>query len=230
MTEIKICGVRDVAAMDAVAEAGAEWVGFVFVPPSPRAVLPADAAALARRHPHGPRPVGLFVDPDDAAIEHALQSVPLAALQVHAGAARAAAIQQRFGLPVWHAVGVSTAADLPHDAEGVTRLLLDHEAPLGAPLPGGNAAAFDWGVLRGWTAPAPWVLAGGLAPETVAAAIRQTGAVAVDVSSGVESRRGVKDPALIHAFIAAVRAALTPLDFDAAEGCHRAATISGRSC
>lgn len=207
MPDIKICGINDPAGMDAVAAAGAEWVGFVFFPPSPRAVQPDQAAALAARHPGGPRPVGLFVDPGDDEIAATLARVPLAALQIHAASARAAALQARFRVPVWHAVGIATAADLPRGAPGVTRLLLDHKAAPGAKLPGGNARAFDWSVLRGWTAPVPWMLAGGLTPDTVAEALRQTGAPGVDVSSGVERVRGAKDPALVAAFVAAVRTA-----------------------
>lgn len=193
--------------MDAVAEAGAEWVGFNFFPPSPRAVRPEQAATLARRHPDGPRPVGLFVDPTDDEVAAVLDRVALAAIQLHAPAERARAIGARFGIPVWHAVGVTDASDLPHAAPGLHRLLLDHKAPPGAALPGGNATPFDWSVLRGWSAPAPWMLAGGLTPATVGAAIRVSGALAVDVSSGVEQERGVKDAALIHAFVAAVRIA-----------------------
>lgn len=191
--------------MDAAAESGADWVGFVFFPPSPRAVTPVEAAALAARHASGPRPVGLFVNPDDDQVARALEAVPLAALQVHADAGRAAALQARFGVPVWRVVGVVDAADLPATAHGVSRLLLDRKAAPDAALPGGNAQVFDWSVLRGWHAPVPWVLAGGLTPDNVADAIRQTGAAAVDVSSGVERVRGVKDPALIAAFVAAVR-------------------------
>lgn len=210
MTEVKICGIRDAAAMDAVAEAGADWVGFVFFPPSPRSLPPADAAALAARHPNGPKPVALLVDPTDAEVANVLDAVPLAALQVHASAARAAEIQNRFGVPVWHAVGVDGAGDLPQQVSGVSRLLLDRKPGANATLPGGNAAAFDWSVLRDWQAPAPWVLAGGLTPASVAEAIRRTGAPAVDVSSGVERSRGVKDPAMIASFVAAVRAASEP--------------------
>ena len=205
MTAVKICGVNDAAAMDAAAEAGADFVGFVFFPPSPRAVRPVEAAGLAQRHPAGPQPVGLFVEPTDDDIAAALDLVPLQALQVLATRARAAAIQVRFQVPVWHATGVAAAADLPHDAAGVSRLLLDHKAPPGAPVPGGNAQMFDWSLLRAWAAPVPWVLAGGLTPANVAAAIRHTGAPTVDVSSGVERGRGVKDPALIHAFVHAAR-------------------------
>ncbi len=193
--------------MDAVAESGAEWVGFNFFPPSPRFVTHAVAAALSGRHPDGPRPVVLLVDPSDDDVAAALAAIPLAGLQVHASLDRAAAIQARFSVPVWHAVGVAAAADLPSAAAGVSRLLLDRKAPPGAALPGGNAEAFDWSVLRGWPAPAPWVLAGGLTPGTVGDAIRQTCALAVDVSSGVERARGIKDPELIRAFVAAVRAA-----------------------
>ena len=207
MTEVKICGINDAAGMDAVADAGAEWVGFNFYPPSPRAVAPAVAADLAARHPGGPRLVGLFVDASDAEIAAVLATVPLAVLQIHGSAARAAAVQATFGLPVWHAAGIAATADLPTAAPGVTRLLLDHKAPPGAPLPGGNAQTFDWSVLQGWAAPVPWMLAGGLTPGTVAQAMRQTGAPGVDVSSGVERSRGVKDPALIHAFVQAVRRA-----------------------
>ena len=189
------------------AAAGADWAGFVFFPPSPRHVTPGEAAALVGRHPGGPRPVALLVEPADADVAAVLAAVPFAALQVHAPAERAAAIQSRFGVPVWQAVGVAAAVDLPAQAPGVTRLLLDRKAPPDAALPGGNAASFAWSVLRGWTAPAPWVLAGGLTPDTVAGAIRQTGAGAVDVSSGVERCRGIKDPALIAAFVAAARGA-----------------------
>ena len=212
MTEVKICGVRDAAIADAVAEAGAEWIGFVFFPASPRAVSVAEAAALAARHPRGPRPVGLFVDPEDDALAAVLDAVPLAALQLHATVERAAAIQARFGVPVWHAIGVAGAADLPGSANGVTRLLLDRKPAPGDVLPGGNAQVFDWSVLRGWRAPAPWVLAGGLTPGNVTAAIRQTGARAVDVSSGVERARGVKHAGLVALFVQAVR------EHDAASG------------
>ena len=191
--------------MDAVAEAGAEWIGFVFFAASPRVVTPGVAGILAARYPGGPRAVGLFVEPNDEEVERALGAVALAALQVHAKPERAAALQSRFGVPVWRAVGVAGVADLPDEAPGVTRLLLDWKAGVDAPVPGGNARAFDWSVVRGWVAPVPWVLAGGLTPGNVALAIRATGAATVDVSSGVERRRGEKDPALIAAFVAAVR-------------------------
>ncbi|MEO9190597.1 MAG: phosphoribosylanthranilate isomerase [Acetobacteraceae bacterium] len=203
---IKICGIRDVVALDAAAEAGADWVGFVFFPPSPRWVTPMQARELARRIPSGIGPVGLFVEPTDADIEAVLREVRLDALQVYAATPRIAELHARFGLPIWHALGVGAASDLPTEPGGADRLVLEARPPEGANRPGGNAAPFDWSLLRGWTAPAPWILAGGLAVATVGQAIRQTGARAVDVSSGVESAPGVKDPALIRAFIAAARA------------------------
>ena len=117
-------------------------------------------------------------------------------------------LRSRFGVPVWHAIGVATRADLPGDAPGVDALLLDAKPPADAVLPGGNAHAFDWPLLQGWAAPAPWLLAGGLTPLNVADAIRLSGAAAVDVSSGVERERGVKDEALIRQFVQAAREAV----------------------
>jgi len=206
--KIKICGICSKAGYEAAADAGAAYAGFVFFPPSPRFLSPAAAGALAR--PGGPTRVGLFVDPTDADIDAAIGPAALDVLQIYASADRAAAIRARFGLPVWHAVGVAVAADLPRDAPGVDRLLLDAKAPPDATLPGGNAHSFDWTILRGWAPPVPWLLAGGLTPGNVADAIRLSGATAVDVSSGVERARGVKDPALIDAFIAAAKASPSP--------------------
>jgi phosphoribosylanthranilate isomerase len=179
-------------------------VGFVFFPPSPRFVTPAQAAALARQT--GPARVGLFVDPTDDAIAATLAAIDLDVLQLVATAGRTADIRSRFGRPVWRALGVSRAADLPTALDGADALLLDAKPPPDATRPGGNARAFDWALLRGWTAPGPWLLAGGLTPGNVAAAIAATQAPAVDVSSGVERAPGVKDPALIEAFLHAARA------------------------
>jgi phosphoribosylanthranilate isomerase len=198
---VKICGVNSPDAYEAAASA--DWVGFVFFPPSPRFVTPARAAALTAAP--GPARVGLFVEPTDAVIAETLAEVGLDALQILAAPERAASIRARFGMPVWRVVGIDGPDDLPADAAGVDALLLDAKAPPGAPVPGGNAERFDWSMLRGWSAPAPWLLAGGLTPGNVAGAIAATGAPAVDVSSGVESARGVKDPALIEAFLKAVR-------------------------
>jgi phosphoribosylanthranilate isomerase len=203
---VKICGINDAAALDAAVESGADWIGLVFFPPSPRYVTPVQAAALAARHPNGPARVGLFVDPTAEQIAAVLDAVPLDVLQLY-GAADAVGIRARFGRTVWRAVGIDSAEDLPAGSGGADALVLEAKPPPDATRPGGNAARFDWSVLRGWRAPAPWILAGGLTPDNVADAIRSTRATAVDVSSGVERSRGVKDPALIRAFIANARSA-----------------------
>jgi phosphoribosylanthranilate isomerase len=210
VTLVKICGVNDAAGFDAAVAAGADMLGFVFYPPSPRALAPAAAAALSSRVDGGPLRVGLFVDPEDALIEAVLAALPLGLIQLHGAEdpARCAAIRARFGLPVMKALGIAEPADLTAlaaFAPAVDRFLLDAKPPPGAALPGGNAAAFDWRLTAGRSIPRPWLLAGGLTPETVAEAIRQSGAPGVDVSSGVERARGVKDPARIAAFVAAAR-------------------------
>lgn len=209
MTEVKICGLNDAVAVTAAVAAGADLLGFVFVPASPRGVTPAQAASIAPAA-GGPLRVGLFVDPTDAQVAEVLAAMPLDLLQLHGAEtpARCAALHQAFGVPIMKAVGIAGAADLDRLAEYapvVDRLLLDAPAPAVGGLPGGNARGFDWALLAGRTLPRPWLLAGGLTPETVGAAIAITGAPGVDVSSGVERARGVKDPACIAAFLAAVR-------------------------
>lgn len=206
MTLVKICGINSPESLDAAADAGADYIGLVFFPPSPRAVTPAQAAALSAHRPGGPARVGLFVDPTDDEVADALASLPLDVLQVHGALSRAAGLRTRFGVPVWAVAGVGDAVDLPGDAPGVDGLLLDAKAPPGAVLPGGNARTFDWSMLRGWAAPAPWMLAGGLTPDNVTEAVRVSGTPAVDVSSGVERSRGVKDTVLIQAFVRNARA------------------------
>ena len=212
-TQVKICGINDAASYDAACRAGADWVGFVFYPPSPRSVAPEQAGELAARSGTGRRPlcVGLFVDATDAEIAAVLEVVPLSLLQLHGQESpeRCAAVRQRFGLPVMKALGIAEPEDfarLDAYAPVVDRFLLDARPPRGATLPGGNAASFDWALLAGRTIPRPWMLAGGLTPANVASAIRMTGAPGVDVSSGVERMRGVKDPVLIAAFVAAAHA------------------------
>jgi phosphoribosylanthranilate isomerase len=202
--KVKICGVNAPAAFDAAVEAGADWVGFNFFPPSPRHVTPAQAAVLSARSPGGPLRVGLFVDPTPEAIAGTLDVVRLDILQIY-GTPDLPGMHAHFGLPIWQPVGVATADDLPVMSRGADRLVMEARPPPEATRPGGNAVRFDWSLLRGWTAPVPWILAGGLTVENVAEAIRISGAEAVDVSSGVERTRGVKDSALIRAFIANAR-------------------------
>ena len=223
--QVKICGINDPAAFDTAIAAGADWVGFNFFPPSPRFVTPARAAELSARSPGGPQRVGLFVDPAPETIAATLETVRLDILQLY-GMPDIPALRARFGLPVWCVVGVATAADLPLETGGADRLLVEAKPPPGATRPGGNAVRFDWSLLRGWRGPAPWILAGGLTVDNVAEAIRVTGTSAVDVSSGVERTQGLKDPALIRAFIANARSNgvqfrhATPADADALGHAH----------
>jgi phosphoribosylanthranilate isomerase len=205
--KVKICGINDAAAFDAAIEAGADYIGFVFFPPSPRYVTPATAASLSARHPGGAPRVGLFVDPAMPAIAAALDTIALDILQVYGDRTDPADLRARFGKPVWRAVGIGQASDLPVTMGSADALLLEARPPPAATRPGGNAVSFNWSLLRGWNAPGPWILAGGLTPANVSAAIAETGATTVDVSSGVESSRGVKDPALIRAFVGNARPA-----------------------
>ena len=207
---VKICGIKDTAALEAARQAGADMVGFVFFPPSPRAVTANQAGVLARSYADGPQRVGLFVDPDDAMLAATLAEVPLDILQLHGDEtpARAGEIRARFGKPVMKALGIGSKADLarlPDYADQVDYFLLDARPPPGSDLPGGNAQAFEWAIMKGEYPPRPWLLAGGLTPANIARAIAASGAKGVDVSSGVERARGVKDPAAIAAFIAAAK-------------------------
>lgn len=210
MTEVKICGVNSAEALGWAAAAAADFVGFVFFPPSPRAVTPAQAGAISGSLAGGPQRVGLFVDPDDAEIAATLAAVPLDVIQLHGEETpeRVAAVRARFGVPVMKALGIATEADLAliaDYAKVADRLLLDAKPPPGAALPGGNAAPFEWRLARLAPIPVPWLLAGGLTPSNVAQAISASGAPGVDVSSGVERARGVKDEALIHGFVRGAR-------------------------
>ncbi|WP_068109849.1 phosphoribosylanthranilate isomerase [Tropicimonas marinistellae] len=207
---VKICGLTRPQHVAVAARSGAAYVGFVFFPKSPRHVDPEAARALALDVPVGVAKVALTVNADDATLDQILDRVPLDMLQLHGSEPpeRVAALRDRYGLPVMKAVGVATEADLPALADYgrvADQLLVDAKPPEGAVLPGGNGLAFDWRLIAGRRWPVPWMLAGGLTPENVAEAIHLTGARQVDVSSGVESAPGQKDPALIEAF---ARAAL----------------------
>jgi phosphoribosylanthranilate isomerase len=201
MARAKICGINDAVAIDAAVDAGADWIGFVFFPPSPRFVTPSAAKVLAARHMRRPPVVGLFVNPTDAAIAEALDDVSLDILQLYGAEADLPRLRAHFGLPIWRPVGVTGAPDLPPAMDGADALLLEATPPPDATRPGGNARRFEWALTLGWSAPGPWILAGGLDPDNVAEAIRLSGANAVDVSSGVEKVKGIKDAALIHAFV-----------------------------
>ncbi len=207
---VKICGITSEDAMEAAVNAGADYVGLVFYPPSPRAVTPDRAFELVEFLPDDVMKVGLFVDADDALLNTVLTHLRLDLLQFHGSESpeRLEQVRLEYGIPVMKMIPVSVAADLgaaqPYLAVA-DHLLFDAKPPKGATLPGGNAQAFDWTVLAGRHWGLPWMLAGGLTPANVAEALRVTGAQAVDVSSGVESAPGIKDPALIHAFITAAK-------------------------
>ncbi|WP_138934589.1 phosphoribosylanthranilate isomerase [Roseovarius arcticus] len=207
---IKMCGLKTPVDVAAAAAAGAQYVGFVFFARSPRNVSHAAAAALALAAPDGIAKVALTVDADDAALDALTAAVPLDMLQLHGGETpvRVAEIKARYGLPVMKAIGIADADDLAQIDlySGVAdQLLIDAKPPKGAALPGGNALAFDWSLIAGrrWTS--PWMLAGGLTPGNVAEAVERTGALQLDVSSGIESAPGVKDAELMRAFVAAAR-------------------------
>ena len=208
---IKICGISTPDALDAALAARADFIGLVFFAKSPRHVEAARAAALAARAAGRAGVVGLFVDAEPDFLDSVLATVRLDHLQFHGREtpAQIAAASARHGLPVWKALGVRTRADLAaadQFAGAAARVLFDAKPPEGADLPGGNGLRIDWTILRGLRPALPWMLAGGLDPDNVAEAIAITGAPAVDVSSGVESAPGVKDPARIAAFCTAVRA------------------------
>lgn len=212
---IKICGLSTEETLAAACDAGVERVGFVFFPRSPRHVAPARAAALAalaRGTARTVAVVALTVDADDPTLDAIVGSVGPDMLQLHGRETpeRVAAVRARFGLPIVKALGVAAADDLaavPAYAAVADEILFDARPPKGSALPGGNGRAFDWRLLGALDLSVPFMLSGGLGPANVAEAIRATRAPAVDVSSGVESAPGVKDPGLIAAFVAAARAA-----------------------
>lgn len=211
--EVKICGLSTPETVDAAIAAGADLVGFVFFPKSPRNVTMEHAAALAARARGRARIVALAVDADDALLREIAAKVDPDCFQAHGSETpeRVAEIGRLTGKPVIKAIRVRDGADIAGAAafsDVASLILYDAKAPetLGNALPGGNGHAFDWALLEGGKRPA-FMLAGGLTPDNVADAIATTGAPMVDVSSGVESAPGVKDVALIRKFIEAAKSA-----------------------
>lgn len=204
----KICGLSTPETLDAAIGGGASHVGFVFFPPSPRTLSRERAAQLAARVPAHVARVGVFVNPDDATLDSAIDAGQLAILQLHdTSPARAAAIRARTGREIWAAVAVRTRGDLAAAAPfagAADRILYDAKTPPGAVLPGGMGVRFDWALLDGFRHPLPWALSGGLDPLNAAEAVAATGATLLDVSSGVERAPGIKDATKIRAFLAAV--------------------------
>jgi phosphoribosylanthranilate isomerase len=208
---VKICGLSTPETLDAALVGGADMVGFVFFPPSPRHVTLDVARALGKQAKGRAVKVALSVDADDADLENSIDALKPDIMQLHGkeSVARVRDIKQKFGLPVMKALAVETKADLAAlsgYAAVCDRILFDAKAPQDATRPGGLGAVFDWRVLEGLDLKLPFMVSGGLNAANVAEALRITRAGGVDISSGVESAPGIKDPEMIRAFIRAARA------------------------
>ncbi|WP_371423513.1 phosphoribosylanthranilate isomerase [Tardiphaga sp.] len=208
---VKICGLSTPETLDAALVGGTDMVGFVFFPPSPRHVTLDVARALGKQAKGRAVKVALSVDADDADLENSIDALKPDILQLHGkeSVARVRDIKQKFGLPVMKALAVETRADLgalPGYAAVCDRILFDAKPPKDATRPGGLGAVFDWHLLEGLDLKLPFMVSGGLNAANVAEALRITRAGGVDISSGVESAPGIKDPDMIRAFIRAARA------------------------
>jgi phosphoribosylanthranilate isomerase len=212
MTMAKICGLTTAEGVSAAVAGQAAFLGFMAFPPSPRDIDPAAAARLALAVRGKAKIVAIAVDPLDDLLDRLMIQLAPDFIQLHGSEtpARVREIAQRTGAGVIKAVAVSDEHDLA-DARRydglVDHLMFDAKAPVGAATSGGLGAPFDWSLLAGARFERPWFLAGGLDPWNVASAVAATGAPIVDVSSGVERGPGLKDPALIAAFLEAVRRA-----------------------
>lgn len=209
MIQTKICGLSSPDMVSVAAEHGATWIGFVTFPKSPRHVTPERAGELARPVRDRVRTVSVLVDPDDMLIQRVLMALKPDFIQLHGAETpdRAAAIRAR-GVGIIKAMPVSTRADaLAAQAfrDAADMILFDAKPPAGAILPGGNGIGYDPAILHGVDPGLPWMLSGGLTPETVAGAVAASGAAAVDVSSGVERAPGLKDAQRIADFLAALQ-------------------------
>lgn len=209
---VKICGLSTPETVTAAAEAGADYIGFVFYARSPRHVSPARAAELAKLTPAEVLKVALVVDADDKTIGEIMDSLRPDILQLHGAETpdRLCEIKSRFGVTLMKAVAVAGPEDLGRISvyrDSADLLLFDAKPPKSMPqaLPGGNGLVFDWTLIAGQKPELPWMLSGGLTAENVGEAIRITGAEAVDVSSGVEDAPGRKNPELIRKFIRAAK-------------------------
>lgn len=212
MTTAKICGLTTPEAVAAALAGGASHIGFVFFDRSPRKLRPDAAARLAAPARGRVKLTAVMVGPDDAAVARVVADLAPDLIQLHGEEPpnRVAEIAARTGVGVVKALPISDSADIDEAAryDGlVDHLMFDAKPPNGSALPGGVGAKFDWTLLKDRRFARPWFLAGGLDPWNVGEAVSQSGAPLVDVSSGVERGAGVKDPALIAAFLEAVRRA-----------------------
>ncbi len=202
---VKICGLSTRETLDVALQAGADMVGFVFFPASPRHIGLETARDLGRQAKGRAIKVALTVDADDATLANIVEAL-------QPDVARLRDIKQTFGLQVMKAIAVETPADLvslPGYAAVADRVLFDARAPKEATRPGGLGAVFDWHILESLDIKLPFMVSGGLNAENIAQAVRVTRAGGVDVSSGVERAPGVKDPEMMRAFIRAARAVET---------------------
>lgn len=212
---VKICGLTTPEAVDTAVASGADMIGLVFFPPSPRHAGFVPARSLAQRARGKAEIVALTVDADDLTLDTIIETIQPDRLQLHGheDCERVRAIRARYGVPIIKAFGISEAADLDRlDAyrSCVDLFLLDAKPPKGATRPGGNGASFDWSILDQRPKDLRFLLSGGLTPETVGPAVARIRPNGVDVSSGVEISPGVKDSALISAFVRRAREALAP--------------------
>lgn len=202
-TRVKICGVRDAASAAVASAAGADALGFVFYPASPRAVSPTEALQAVRGAASFVTSVGLFVDPSTEDVESVLARCSLDCLQFHGD--ESPEFCASFGRPYLKAIRIRPGLDVAAQVarhEAARAILFDAWSE---DMPGGTGETFAWERVPAMTR--PWILAGGLTAANVGAAVRRLGPPAVDVSGGVERRRGEKDPDLIHRFMQAVRRA-----------------------
>lgn len=211
MAKVKICGITTSEALEASLAAGASYAGFVFYDRSPRALKRANARRLVNQAKGKIETVGLMVNPAESFVEEILFELPLDVIQLHGEETPAfcAWLRERHGVKICKSFPIESAKDFEwaqEYEEAIDLALFDAKPPKGSELPGGNAVPFDWRLVAGYTAFCPWMLAGGLTPQNVAEAIALTGAEIVDVSSGVESQRGVKDLDKIAAFCQAAGA------------------------
>lgn len=211
MTAVKICGLSEPKTLQTAITAGARFVGFVFYPPSPRFVEFDIAYELARQVPTGVRSVGLFVNPSDEEISRITSGIQLDMIQLHGDESpgRVAEIKALTNMPVMKAIRVAGSEDLK-DLEGFEAAadwLLFDSKPSKADLPGGTGESFDWTILAERELKKPWMLGGGLNKDNIKEALSILSPAAVDVSSGVESERGIKDESKIKSFIQCVKEA-----------------------
>lgn len=210
--DIKICGLKTEAALAAALGHGASHVGFIFFAKSPRNIAPAEAGQLRKAAGGRAKAVAVTVDADDATLDDIVASMSPDMLQLHGSETpgRVAELKARYGLPVMKALSIREVADLAaiEPYRGVAdRFLFDAKPPRGAELPGGNGVPFDWRVLAALGPGIDYMLSGGLNAQNIGEALRLVSPSGIDTSSGVESAPGVKDVALIEAFLRAVRTA-----------------------